>query len=98
MYGILIKNLIKMSKNKTKITGISKDMLLGEVVAKYPETVGVMLKHGMHCVGCHISFYETIEQGALVHGMTDKEITVMISEMNKLVKNDKKWKKFILIT
>ena len=34
---------------------INKNMTLGEVVEKYPETAEVMLKYGLHCVGCHIA-------------------------------------------
>ena len=48
---------------------ISKDMTLGEVIQKYPEVVSIMLKYDLHCVGCHVAAYETLEQGALGHGM-----------------------------
>ncbi|MCX6707694.1 MAG: DUF1858 domain-containing protein [Candidatus Woesearchaeota archaeon] len=47
-------------------------MTLGEVLQKHPESAEVMFKHGMHCIGCHISAYETIEQGAATHGISLK--------------------------
>jgi len=65
---------------------ITKDMLLGDVVSRYPESAMVMAKHGLHCIGCHIAAWETIEQGAKSHGMSDKEIEEMIEEMNEVVK------------
>ncbi len=66
---------------------ITKDMTLGEVVAKFPETVQVMLSYGLHCVGCHVAAFETIEQGALAHGMDEKQIDKMLKKMNKSIKN-----------
>ena len=69
--------------------GITRDMTLGEIVRRYPEAVEVMLRRGLHCVGCHVAAWETLEQGAKAHGMSDREIDSMISEMNKLVKNIK---------
>jgi len=68
---------------------ITKDMTLGEIVKNYPETAEIMLKHGLHCVGCHVAAWETLEQGAGAHGMKEKEIESMLNEMNKLVKNKK---------
>lgn len=65
---------------------IAKNMTLGEVVSKYPEAVEVMFKKGMHCVGCHVAAFETIEQGAKAHGMNEKEIKEMIKEMNSKLK------------
>jgi hypothetical protein len=30
---------------------IAKDMAIGEVVQKYPQTIQVFLKHGLMCIG-----------------------------------------------
>lgn len=65
---------------------ITKDMTLGEVVSKFPETVKIMLSYGLHCVGCHVAAFETIEQGALAHGMDKRQIEEMLKEMNGAIK------------
>jgi len=65
---------------------ITKDMQLGELVSKYPEAAQVMLKHGMHCIGCQMSAFETIEQGAKGHGMNDKQLDEMVKKMNNSLK------------
>ena len=31
---------------------VTKDMLIGEVVSKYPETIEILMGAGMHCLGC----------------------------------------------
>ena len=70
----------KTEKSKVKIT---KDTTLGEVVTKYPKAAEVMLKQGMHCVGCHVAAYETVEQGAIAHGFDKKQIKKLLDDMNK---------------
>ena len=61
---------------------ITKAMTLGDVVMKYPEAAQVMLKYGLHCIGCHVAAHETIEQGAKAHGLEDAQIEKMVREMN----------------
>lgn len=67
-------------------SAITKDMLIGEVVQKYPETVEVMFKHGMHCIGCGMTAYESVEQGCMGHGMDEKQVDAMVKEMNSKLK------------
>ena len=69
---------------------ISKELALGEVVRRFPEAVPVMLDYGLHCIGCHVAAFETIEQGAIAHGMSDADLEKMLSEMNKAVEKDRK--------
>jgi len=64
---------------------ITKDMMIGEVVQKYPESAKIMMSSGLHCIGCHVAGSETIEQGAQAHGMKDDDIDSMVEEMNKEV-------------
>ena len=69
---------------------ITKDMLLGDVVSKYPEAAMVMVRYGLHCVGCHVAAWETIEQGAKAHGMSEKDIKKMLKEMNDAASENNK--------
>ncbi|MDP3998280.1 MAG: DUF1858 domain-containing protein [bacterium] len=64
---------------KPKIHG---KMKLGDVAVKYPETMEVFFKYGLHCIGCQGASFETIEEGATVHGMTDSEIEKLVNELN----------------
>jgi hybrid cluster-associated redox disulfide protein len=82
--GMAVK---KAGKTKPKIY---KEMTLGELVEKYPEAARVLVNIGMHCVGCHMAAWETIEEGAKSHGMSDKDINKMIGEMNKIAAGKKK--------
>lgn len=68
-----------MSQKKT----ITKNMLLAEVVEKFPEMAEVLVEeYGFHCVGCYASTMETLAEGAAVHGMEEKEVERMIADLN----------------
>jgi len=53
---------------------LTKDMSIMEVVQKYPETVPVFMNSGMGCLGCAMSHFENIEQGAMAHGIDVDEL------------------------
>ncbi len=61
---------------------ITKEMTFGEVLKKYPETAKTFFQYGMHCFGCHLAVEETIEQGALVHGV---EVDKLVEDLNKTI-------------
>jgi len=73
-----------MAEKKDKIT---KDMPFAEVLQKHPEAASIMLKHGLHCVGCHAAALESIEQGCTAHGMKEEDIKKMLKEMNEAIKD-----------
>lgn len=69
---------------------ITKDMPIGDVVAKHPETAEILMNKGMHCVGCHMAQMESIEAGCKGHGMDDKAIDEMMEEINEAINKEKK--------
>ncbi|MDP7180578.1 MAG: DUF1858 domain-containing protein [Candidatus Woesearchaeota archaeon] len=64
----------------TKKKPITKKILIGELVKNYPELVDTIMNHGLHCVGCHVSTWETLEQGASGHGV---DIDKLVEDLNK---------------
>jgi hybrid cluster-associated redox disulfide protein len=67
-----------MSKSK-----ITKDMTIQEVVDKYPKSVPVFMAHGLHCVGCHASNWESVAQGAAGHGIDVDPLMKDLQEIDK---------------
>ncbi len=68
------------------IVKIQKNMTMGELVGRYPNLAGpIQEKYGLHCIGCGASTFETIEQGALGHGMNRKQMQEMIKYLNSLI-------------
>jgi hybrid cluster-associated redox disulfide protein len=66
---------------------IEKGMMLAEVVMRYPETIPVFQMRGLHCIGCAVSAYESVEQGALAHGI---EPDTLVRDLNNAVKKPAK--------
>lgn len=62
---------------------INRKMSIEEVVKKYPETVATFERHGLGCVGCQAALFESIEQGAEVHGI---DVEALITDLNKEIK------------
>jgi len=61
---------------------ITKEMTIEDVVTKYPETMMVFMRHGLHCVGCHVSAFESIEEGSMTHGIN---VDALVLDLNKVV-------------
>lgn len=66
---------------------ITKDIKIEEVVTQYPETMMVFMKHGLHCVGCHVSAFESIEDGAMAHGI---DVDALVEDLNRVISSRKK--------
>src|SRR3989338_199339 len=69
-------------KQKKQLPLITKDMTIGDVVGKYPELAPVITANGLHCVGCHVSQWETLEEGFLGHGMSEEDVDRVVAELN----------------
>jgi len=65
--------MIKMEK-------ITKKMILGEIVSKYPNSIEVFIKHGLHCAGCGMAYSETVEEAAQMHGI---KLDKLLKDLNK---------------
>ena len=61
------------------MTGVTKDMTIGEILRANPEVAPVLLDAGMHCLGCPASQGETLEEAAMVHGL---DVDVLVNQIN----------------
>ena len=73
----------KIAKKKETKFEAKKEMTFAQLLTKKPEAMNILFENGLHCIGCHMSAYETIEQGCLAHGMSDKEIDALVKQLNK---------------
>jgi len=65
---------------------IKKTDVILEAFNTYPEIATVLSNAGLHCIGCHASGTETIEEGCLAHGIESKKIDAIINAANKKIK------------
>ena len=51
-----------------------KDMSMDEVMREWPATIGVILGHGMLCVGCPIAAFHTVVDAAREHDIAEAKL------------------------
>lgn len=74
-----------MTETKTETKFVTKDMIIGDVLKKYPDVAVVMLERGLHCVGCHANVFDTIDAGSRIHGLGDEDIDKMVDDINEFI-------------
>lgn len=55
-------------------------MIIGEVMQKNPKAAEILMKQGMHCLGCPSSQMESLEEACMVHGLNIEQV---LEELNK---------------
>jgi iron-sulfur cluster insertion protein len=62
---------------------LKRDMTIGDVLQKWPAAAPILTEKGIHCVGCDVSAFETIEEGFRSHGMTEEQIDQTLADVNQ---------------
>jgi hybrid cluster-associated redox disulfide protein len=78
-----MKKQTKTKKIKADKNLITKKMTFAEIMRKNPEAGRVLMEKGMHCVGCGMAMMETLEQGAIVHGLDPDKLVKELNQMKK---------------
>ena len=71
---------------KSKTAPITRQTNILDLVHEYPEAVPVLIEAGLHCIGCQLSMFDTVEQGCALHGMDGETVDRLVKEMNERVK------------
>jgi hybrid cluster-associated redox disulfide protein len=61
-------------------TQIGPQSNIAELVAELPIAAEVLGRFGLHCAGCGVNKYETIEQGAKAHGLRVEPIVAALTQ------------------
>lgn len=61
---------------------ISKDMLIGELIQKHELIAPMLMRAGMHCLGCPSAQMESLEEACMVHGI---DCDVLVSGINEVL-------------
>ena len=56
-------------RKENDMSGITKDMTIGEILRTNPNVAPVLMEAGMHCLGCPSAQGESLEEAAMVHGI-----------------------------
>ncbi|HOO73437.1 MAG TPA: DUF1858 domain-containing protein [Spirochaetota bacterium] len=63
-------------------SSINKDMTFGEILQMKPGAAQILMRYGLHCIGCHIAVSETLEQGVMAHGHDQAVVSKIVDEIN----------------
>lgn len=58
---------------------VSKDMLIGQLLQIDTNIAPILMRAGMHCLGCPSSQMESLEEAAMVHGL---DVDVLVNQIN----------------
>ncbi len=61
---------------------LTTDLVVAEVLARWPQTVSVFFRHHMICVGCAMSRFETLDEVAAVYGL---DLNNLLRELRQAV-------------
>lgn len=70
---------------------LNKHEPLAIIMQESPRAVELLSEYGIHCISCFFNEFDTLQNGAQMHGMTEEEMDEMISEINTQL--EKEWRK-----
>ena len=85
-------------KPATKSPHVHRWMNVLEIAELHPRAGDILAAYGLHCIGCAYSELETLEEGALAHGLTDDDISNILIDLEDLLKEDTIRPKTLTIT
>ena len=59
---------------------VSKDMLIGQLLQIDANIAPILMRAGMHCLGCPSSQMESLEEAAMGHGQKDDVLVTQIND------------------
>ena len=62
------------------MTKITKDTTIGEAIKIDQGIVPILMRAGMHCIGCPSAQGESLEEAAMVHGIDADVLTAQIND------------------
>ena len=59
---------------------IDKDMLIGDLIQVDDNIAPILMRAGMHCLGCPASQGESLDEACMVHGINCDTLVSQINE------------------
>ncbi|WP_165423332.1 P-loop NTPase [Ktedonosporobacter rubrisoli] len=67
---------------------ITADMIIHDVVSRYPATVKVFHGHGLPCTACAVGSRESVAQGARTHRFTPEKLDQIVKDLNAVINGE----------
>lgn len=67
-------------------SSINPDMVVDEIMRRWPATVAVLLRYRMLCVGCPIGTFHTVTEACREHQIDERDL---LFELESVVRGDR---------
>lgn len=69
---------------------VSLDTIFGEILEEHPDSEEVLKKYlgEAYCLTCPGKMFDTIGNGAMLHGLSDEEAAGMVADLQAVVDRD----------
>ncbi len=67
---------------------IDTNMLIIDIIEKYPEAANILMSVGMSCVTCGSALYESLAEACMVHGLDPEDVKEVLDHELGLVSDD----------
>ena len=61
---------------------LEADLIVADVLAHWPQTIPIFLRHRMACVGCPIAPFETLAEVAAIY---DLDLNCFLNELEQII-------------
>lgn len=69
---------------------ITQDILIEDLVAKYPSSVKFLREKKIRCLACGEPIWGTLADSAHEKGLDDSQIDLIVKELNDFIENARK--------
>ena len=65
----------------TRKIPLDPELIVDDVMARWPDAVQVFIRHRMQCVGCELAPFHTLEYAAQEHGIPEEAFYADLSKV-----------------
>ncbi len=69
---------------------ITRETMIMDLVTNHSEVLPILMDVGLHCIGCQLSAFDTVEAGCALHGFDSETIDNLIKTMNTVILQTRK--------
>ncbi len=81
-------NRKKIRKDGQEWIKLDPSIKMSELTEKYPELIEPLTyDYGLHCVNCMIADFDTLQEGAVIHGIEGNDFDDMINDLEEIINN-----------
>lgn len=68
---------------------IDPEIGINKLIEEYPQLVEILNdEYGFHCVNCIFSEFDTLKEGAAIHGIEGNDFEEMIVKLEEIINNN----------